>query len=101
MVELLRRPVAAVDDVGHVGSEHERRAVALEVAEHLRVAEELAKVDVEQVARGLDHDVVVVPVAHAWRHKTNRTNVRKPPSFHRSTLAGHFLTEFRQPEAID
>lgn len=35
----------------------------LDVAEHLRVAQEPAEVDVEHVPRGLEHDVVVVPVA--------------------------------------
>ena len=35
----------------------------LEVAKHLRVSEELAKVDVEHVTRVFDHDVIVVSVA--------------------------------------
>lgn len=35
----------------------------LDVAEHLRVAQEPAEIDVEHVAGGLEHDVVVVPVA--------------------------------------
>jgi hypothetical protein len=34
-----------------------------EVSEHLSVAEELAEVDVEQMAGGFQHDVVVVSVA--------------------------------------
>lgn len=37
----------------------------LDVAEHLGVAQEPAKIDVEHVARGLEHDVVVVPVTDA------------------------------------
>lgn len=35
----------------------------LDVAEHLRMAQEPAEVDVEHVASGLEHDVVIVPVA--------------------------------------
>ena len=64
-LELLSLAIAAVDDVSHVGGEHERRAVALDAAEHLRVAEKLAEVDVEEVAAVRHHDVVVVPVADA------------------------------------
>lgn len=37
----------------------------LDVAEHLGVAQEPAEIDVEHVARGLEHDVVVVPVTDA------------------------------------
>lgn len=37
----------------------------LDVAEHLRVAQEAAEVYVEHVARGLQHDIVIVPVADA------------------------------------
>lgn len=64
-LEFLRRPVAAVDHIGHVGREHKRRSVALDRAHHLRVAEEFAKVNVEQVACRCDHYVVVVPIANA------------------------------------
>ena len=39
--------------------------VVVDVAEHQRVAQELAKVNMEEVARGLDHDVVVVSVPDA------------------------------------
>ena len=41
----------------------------LDVSKHLRIAEEFAKVDVEEMSRRLDHDVVVVTV-------TNTENVR-------------------------
>ena len=39
--------------------------VSLDVAELLRVAEKLSVVNVEEMAAGLQHNVVVVPVADA------------------------------------
>ena len=36
-----------------------------DAAKHLGVAQELPEVDVEHVAAGLQHDVVIVPVADA------------------------------------
>lgn len=49
-----------------------------EAAEHLGVAQELAEVDVEHVAGGAQHDVVVVAVAdtqHVGGHAAARTRV--------------------------
>lgn len=49
-----------------------------EAAEHLGVAQELAEVDVEHVAGGAQHDVVVVAVAdtqHIGGHAAARTRV--------------------------
>ena len=60
VVELVRRFVTPVDDVGHVIGEHERRTVALDVPELLSISEELAEINVEQVTCDLQHDVVVV-----------------------------------------
>lgn len=37
----------------------------LEVAKHLSVAQEFAKIDVEEMTRGLEHNVVVVPITNA------------------------------------
>ena len=39
--------VAPVDDKGHVWGQDERRTVPLEISEHLSVAEDLGKVDME------------------------------------------------------
>ena len=50
----------------------------LDVPEHLRVTQELPEVDVEHVAAGLQHDVVVVAVAYpqdVGRHAAARTRV--------------------------
>ena len=51
MLELLRRFVTTVDDVGHVRGEHEWRSISLETAEHLRIAQKLAEIDVKEVSR--------------------------------------------------
>lgn len=64
-MKLLARLVAAVDDVDHVRAEDEGRAVAFEGAKALGIAQKLAKVNVKNVTRRLDHDVVVVTVADA------------------------------------
>ena len=89
-LEAAGRPLATVDDVGHVGGQHEGSSVPeagqetevqsgreqphlaaagpslpFKAAEHLRVAQELPKVDVEHVTRGAQHDVVVVAIADA------------------------------------
>ena len=50
--------------------------VSLDVAELLRVAEKLSVVNVEEMAAGLQHNVVVVPVAdaqHVGHHTVSRT----------------------------
>lgn len=50
----------------------------LEAAKHLGVAQELAEVDVEHVAGGAQHDVVVVTVAdpqHVGGHAAAGTRV--------------------------
>ena len=52
-------------DVNKVGREHKRRALALDAKLELDVAEKVAKVNVEKVAVGLHHDVVVVAVSNA------------------------------------
>lgn len=65
VMELIRRLIASVDDVGHVGGEYERRAVPLDITKLLSVPKELAKIDMEEVAGGLEHDVVIVAVADA------------------------------------
>ena len=65
VMELVRGFVPAVDDVDHVGCEDEGRSVPLEVSEHLGITQELAEVDVKQMAGLFHHDVVVVPVADA------------------------------------
>jgi len=55
-----------------------RRFSPLDVAEHLRVAQEPAEVDVKHVAGGLEHDVVIVPVAdpqHVGGHAAASTGV--------------------------
>lgn len=49
-----------------------------EAAKHLGVAQELAKVDVEHVSSGAQHDVVIVSVAdaqHVGGHAAARTRV--------------------------
>lgn len=65
VMELRGRPIAAIDHVRHVGGQHEGCAIAFEVAKHLGVAEKLAEIDVEQMARRFEHYVVVVPIADA------------------------------------
>ena len=62
LVETLGHRLAAVDDEHHVGGEDKGNAVPAESSKLLSIPQEFAKVDVEKVARGLDHDVVVVPV---------------------------------------
>lgn len=43
--------------------EHSWQLSPLDVSKHLRVSQELSKVDVEHVTAGLQHDVVIVAVA--------------------------------------
>lgn len=50
----------------------------LDVSKHLRVSQELPEVDVEHVAAGLQHDVVVVAIANSQdvgRHAAASTRV--------------------------
>ena len=63
-LELLTLAIAAVNDVSHVWRQHERSAIALDASKHLRVAEELSEVDVEEVTAVSDHDVVVVAITN-------------------------------------
>ena len=42
VLKLVRRFVATVDDVRHIGSENERCPVALEIAKHLSITEEFS-----------------------------------------------------------
>lgn len=65
VMELLGRLVTPVDHVYHVRREDEGSAITFEVSEHLSVAQELAEIDVEQMARLFNHDVVVVAVTDA------------------------------------
>ena len=64
MLELLRRLVTSVYDVGHVRSEDKRRSIAFETAEPLCIAQKLAEIDVKKMPRRLHHDVVVVAIAN-------------------------------------
>ena len=41
------RRTSTVDDVGHVGSQHERRAVSAKASKHLGTTKELGEIDVE------------------------------------------------------
>lgn len=86
VVKLLRRFISAVDHIRHIRRQYERRAVPanmkstmrieltktkykaikpFEIAKHLSVAEKFAKVNVEQVSGGFEHNIVVVSVANA------------------------------------
>lgn len=50
----------------------------LDVAKHLRMAQEPAEVDVKHVAGGLEHDVVIMPVAdpqHIGGHAAASTGI--------------------------
>ena len=64
-METLGHRLTSVDDEHHVWGEHERNAISAEPGKLLSVSKELAKVDVEEVAGGLDHDVVVVTISDA------------------------------------
>uniref|UniRef100_A0A147BEZ2 Putative secreted protein n=1 Tax=Ixodes ricinus TaxID=34613 RepID=A0A147BEZ2_IXORI len=64
-LKLLAGFLASVDHVHHVGSKYERGPVTLEVDKHLRITKELSKVNVKHVSGGLQHDIVVVPIADA------------------------------------
>lgn len=57
--------ISCVDDVCHVGGQHEGRPVPLDGAKHLSVSQDTAKVYVEHVTRLADHDVVIVAVTDA------------------------------------
>lgn len=51
--------------VDKIWREHKRRAFSLHTKFKLDVAEKMAKVNVKEMAVGLNHDVVVVPIANA------------------------------------
>ena len=56
--------------------EHERHRLALQAQELLEVAEKVAKVNVEEMPVLTQHDVVIVPIAHA-EHVTARSIVSR------------------------
>ncbi len=53
---------ALIDHIEHVGREKKWRTIALDKAKHLLVAHILAKVNMEHVARVLNHDIVIVTI---------------------------------------
>lgn len=88
-LELTRWPVTTVDGIHHVRSHDEwnsipaqsnecdydastakrnlatRRCLPLNVSKHLSIAEEFSEINVEQVSRRFQHDVIVVAIAYS------------------------------------
>ena len=69
-IKVRRGAISLVDNVNHVRRQHKRDPVPLEDPKHLRIAQEAAKVNVEEMAVTRHHDVVVVAITDACPQST-------------------------------
>lgn len=63
--------IATVDDVSHVGGQNKGSPVTTKCTKHLRMPENLGKIDVEKMAALSDHDVIVVSVTDPQNVRSN------------------------------
>ena len=80
VLEFLIWFVAAVDNISHVGSQNEWRTVPFEITKHLCVTEEFTKINMEEMAGGFDHNIIVMSIANTEdisRHAITGTRSRK------------------------
>ena len=54
--------ITTIYHINHVRCQNKWNSITFNIAKHLSVSKKLPKVNVEEMAGGLDHDVVVVPV---------------------------------------
>lgn len=80
MLEFLIWFVPAVDDVSHVGSQNEWCPIPFKITKHLCVTKKFAKINMEEMAGGFDHNIIVMSIANTKdisRHAIAGTRSRK------------------------
>lgn len=65
MLEFLGWFVTTVDDISHVRSQNEWCTVPFEITKHLCITEEFPEINMEKVARGFDHNIIIMSITNA------------------------------------
>ena len=57
--------VSSIDDMDHVWTEYKRNPISFYRTKLLSITQKLSKVNVKQMTRVIDHNVIIVPVSNA------------------------------------